>query len=316
MSRGSQHEQYMKLALEQAEAAARLGEVPVGAVLVHDGNVVARAHNRREIAQDPLAHAEILCLSRAAKAMETWRLTGATLYVTLEPCPMCAGALINARVDRVVYGCADPKAGAVRTLYALCEDPRLNHRVEVVRGVLSEQCSAILSEFFAQLRARSAHGKGKKPPAPDRPTGKNPAIFTTAPPPREREEPAPAPEPAHVSSRPPAAPPRAPRAPVAPRAPARAAATRPQEPRLIPVEEVTQDKLEVTIDEPPGERGGPDDSSGDTLGWLTDELPEPGQEQGKTMGWIPGQRGVDPSSTRDYPPSVNDEGESRRPDKK
>ena len=162
MARSTEYEKYMELALEQAEAAARLGEVPVGAVIVHDGNVIARAHNRREIAQDPLAHAEILCLSRAAKALGTWRLSGAAMYVTLEPCPMCAGALINARVDKLIYGCSDPKAGAVRTLYALCEDPRLNHRVEVVRGVLSERCAGLLSEFFAKLRARAPTVPGKK----------------------------------------------------------------------------------------------------------------------------------------------------------
>ena len=145
-------ERFMELALEQAAAAARWAEVPVGAVVVHEGQVVGQGHNRRELDQDPLAHAELLALRQAARHLGSWRLSGCTLYVTLEPCPMCAGALINARVERLVYGCADPKAGAVRTLFALCEDPRLNHRLEVTRGVLAGRCSGILSEFFSALR--------------------------------------------------------------------------------------------------------------------------------------------------------------------
>jgi len=145
----------MTLSLEQARRAAELGEVPVGAVVVDaDGQVIGAAHNRRELDQDPLAHAEILALGQAARALGSWRLVGATLYVTLEPCVMCAGALVNARVSRLVYGCEDPKAGAVRTLYAICEDPRLNHRVQVVRGIEAERCAAALREFFAALRER------------------------------------------------------------------------------------------------------------------------------------------------------------------
>lgn len=145
----------MALALEQASQAAGLGEVPVGAVVVDaEGQVVGAAHNRRELDQDPLAHAEILAMGQAARALGSWRLVGTTLYVTLEPCVMCAGALVNARVCRLVYGCEDPKAGAVRTLYAVCEDPRLNHRVQVVRGVEAERCAAVLREFFAALRER------------------------------------------------------------------------------------------------------------------------------------------------------------------
>jgi tRNA(adenine34) deaminase len=143
---------FMELALEQAAAAAAWAEVPVGAVVVHRGQVVGRGHNRRELDQDPLAHAELLALRQAARHLGRWRLCGCSLYVTLEPCPMCAGALVNARVERLVYGCADPKAGAVRTLYALCEDPRLNHRVAVLGGVLAERCSAVLSGFFRDLR--------------------------------------------------------------------------------------------------------------------------------------------------------------------
>jgi len=147
-----EHEQFMELALEQARQAARDGEVPVGAVVVHEGRVIAAAHNQRELDQQPTAHAEMLALGQAARALGSWRLVGTTLYVTLEPCPMCAGALVNARVDRLVYGCEDPKAGAVRTLYALCEDPRLNHQVEVVRHVKSGACGALLKAFFAALR--------------------------------------------------------------------------------------------------------------------------------------------------------------------
>jgi len=117
--------------------------------------VVGQAHNRRELDQDPLAHAEILALGQAARALGSWRLVGTTLYVTLEPCAMCAGALVNARVERLVYGCDDPKAGAVRSLYTLCEDGRLNHRLEVVAGVEAEACAELLRSFFAALRART-----------------------------------------------------------------------------------------------------------------------------------------------------------------
>ena len=145
----------MKAALEQAESAARLGEVPVGAVVVKDGKIIAQAHNRRELAQDPMAHAEILALSRAAKILDSWRLCGCSLYVTLEPCPMCAGALVNARVDNLIYGCLDPKAGAVRSLYTVCDDPRLNHRLQVTGGVMAHECALRLSTFFKELRAKS-----------------------------------------------------------------------------------------------------------------------------------------------------------------
>jgi tRNA(adenine34) deaminase len=147
------HRRMMALALSQARLAAELGEVPVGAVIVDPaGQVIAQSHNRREIDQDPLAHAEILAIRQAASVLRSWRLIDTTLYVTLEPCPMCAGAIVNARIPLVVYGCDDPKAGAVRTLYALLEDPRLNHRAEVIKGVLAEEAAALLKEFFARLR--------------------------------------------------------------------------------------------------------------------------------------------------------------------
>jgi len=143
----------MGLALEQAQQASAQGEVPVGAVAVSaEGQIVGRAHNRRALDQDPLAHAEILALQQAARSLGSWRLVGVTLYVTLEPCTMCAGALVNSRIQRLVYGCDDPRAGAVRSLYAVCEDPRLNHRVEVVRGVEAEACASLLRAFFASRR--------------------------------------------------------------------------------------------------------------------------------------------------------------------
>jgi tRNA(adenine34) deaminase len=147
-------EKWMRLALEEAEQAALWGEVPVGAVVVgREGEILGRGRNRREEDDDPVAHAEIEALRQAAKRAGTWRLSNATLFVTLEPCPMCAGALVNARIERVVYGCDDPKAGALRSLYTLGQDARLNHRFEVKSGVLAAQCARILSDFFAALRA-------------------------------------------------------------------------------------------------------------------------------------------------------------------
>ena len=143
----------MRLALQAAEEAAGRGEVPVGAVAVVDGAVVAVAGNQRETRQDPTAHAEIVVLRAAAAALGTWRLSSMTLYVTLEPCPMCAGALVAARVGRLVFGAPDPKAGACGSLYNLCADPRLNHELPVAAGVLREECSAQLSDWFASRRA-------------------------------------------------------------------------------------------------------------------------------------------------------------------
>ena len=145
-------EQYMRAAIAEAESAAQLGEVPVGAVVVVDGRIVGRGGNRREGAADPTAHAEMIAIRQAAQAVGGWRLVGATLYVTQEPCPMCAGAIVNARVDRVVFGCDNPKAGAVKTLYRLLEDPRLNHRVSVEQSPLAGECGALLTRFFSELR--------------------------------------------------------------------------------------------------------------------------------------------------------------------
>ena len=147
-----QHEQWMARAIAEAQAAAAHDDVPIGAVVVVDGEVVASAHNRREVDADPTAHAEILALREAAGMRGHWRLDGATLYVTLEPCAMCAGALVLARLDRVVFGADDPKAGAVGALWDIPRDPRLNHTVEVVRGVEAETCSRLLTDFFAARR--------------------------------------------------------------------------------------------------------------------------------------------------------------------
>ncbi len=146
----------MALALEEAQLAGAGGDVPVGAIVVRDGHVVAQAHNEREQLSDPTAHAEILSLRSAASVLRSWRLDGATVYVTLEPCPMCAGALVAARVHRVVFGASDPKAGACGSLYNLCVDPRLNHEVLVSPGVLAEQAALLLAEFFDGRRPRSA----------------------------------------------------------------------------------------------------------------------------------------------------------------
>ena len=144
----------MQIALEEARLAAQKGEVPVGAVVVKDGQVIAKAHNLRELSQDPTAHAELLALRQAAETLQSWRLSGCSLYVTLEPCPMCAGALVNSRVDRVVFGASDPKAGAAHSLYELLSDARLNHRCDVVGGPLAAESSALLKAFFAELRKR------------------------------------------------------------------------------------------------------------------------------------------------------------------
>ena len=145
----------MSLALDQARAALAHDEVPIGAVLYHlpTRNVIGQAHNRRILDSDPTAHAELLAIRQGAQVLGDWRLTDTILAVTLEPCPMCAGAIVNARVPRLVYGCTDPKAGAVDTLYHLCTDPKLNHRVEVKAGVMAGECAALLTSFFAAKRA-------------------------------------------------------------------------------------------------------------------------------------------------------------------
>ncbi|HEY7628374.1 MAG TPA: tRNA adenosine(34) deaminase TadA [Ilumatobacteraceae bacterium] len=142
----------MRLALEQAAAALDHGDVPIGAVIVRDGQVIAARHNERELTGDPTAHAEILAIGDAARVVGHWRLVDCTMYVTLEPCVMCAGALVNARVARLVFAATDPKAGAVESLYEVCTDARLNHRLPVVAGLRAEQSAELLRTFFAERR--------------------------------------------------------------------------------------------------------------------------------------------------------------------
>ena len=149
---GMDDERWMSEAITQARLAGRLGEVPVGAVIVRDGAIIARAGNRREADGDPLAHAEVLAVREAARHVGNWRLEGCTLYVTLEPCAMCAGALVLARIETLVFGAHDPKAGFCGSLGDLVRDPRLNHRLEVRHGILEETCSSLLKDFFAALR--------------------------------------------------------------------------------------------------------------------------------------------------------------------
>jgi tRNA(adenine34) deaminase len=148
----TQHDRWMRLALEEARAAAAEDEVPVGAIVVAAGRIVASAHNQREQLEDPTAHAEMIALTQAAAALGSWRLEGCALYVTLEPCPMCAGAILQARVPVVIWGAPDPKAGAVESLYKLFEDPRLNHRVDHTGHIMADECGRILSDFFREKR--------------------------------------------------------------------------------------------------------------------------------------------------------------------
>ena len=148
-------EMWMREAIAQAQLALQADEVPIGAIVVHEptNEVIGRGHNRRQLDADPTAHAEILAMREAAKNIGDWRLIDCVMIVTLEPCPMCAGAMVNARIPRLIYGCPDPKAGAVRTLYRLCEDARLNHQVAVQEGVLADECAELLRSFFRTQRA-------------------------------------------------------------------------------------------------------------------------------------------------------------------
>ncbi|MCG3083086.1 tRNA adenosine(34) deaminase TadA [Anoxybacillus sp. LAT_35] len=152
-------EYYMHLAIEEAKKAEKIGEVPIGAVIVYNDQVIARAHNLRERDQRSIAHAELLAIDEACKKLGTWRLEQATLYVTLEPCAMCAGAIVLSRIKRVVFGASDPKGGCAGTLMNLLQEPRFNHQSEVVSGVLADQCGYMLSEFFRQLRQRKKEEK-------------------------------------------------------------------------------------------------------------------------------------------------------------
>lgn len=150
---------FMQAALQEAETAAKLGEVPIGAVVVHDGEIIARGHNLRETSNDPTTHAELIAIRAAAEKIGHWRLLDCTLYVTLEPCVMCMGATILARIPRLVYACRDPKAGAVGSIYDFSQDERFNHRVEVVEGILETECSELLSGFFKDLREKKKAAK-------------------------------------------------------------------------------------------------------------------------------------------------------------
>ena len=149
-------EKYMRLAIEQAQIAQEKGDVPIGSVIVYRNQIIGKAYNQREQLKDPTAHAEIIALTQAAAFLESWRLHDCTIYVTLEPCPMCAGALVLARLDRLVYGCDDPKAGACGSLFNIVQDERLNHRLEITSGVLADNCSKLLQDFFQQRRSENA----------------------------------------------------------------------------------------------------------------------------------------------------------------
>jgi len=149
------HDKYMQEAIREAYKALEIGEVPIGAVVVRDGEIIGRGYNQRETLGDPTAHAEMLAIREAAQYLGSWRLTGTTLYVTLEPCPMCAGAIVNARISELVYGASDPKAGAVSSLMNLVQDERLNHSVgEVIAGIREQECAELLRSFFKALRQR------------------------------------------------------------------------------------------------------------------------------------------------------------------
>lgn len=154
MQTKAHHAVHMRKALALAQEAADRGEVPVGAVILQGSKIIGSGCNGREQDHDPTGHAEIQAIRQAAELLGSFRLENTRLYVTLEPCPMCAGAIVNARIPEVIFGCRDPKAGAVRTLYALLEDPRLNHRCAVVEGILADECAQVLSDFFSKLRKK------------------------------------------------------------------------------------------------------------------------------------------------------------------
>ncbi|WCK54598.1 tRNA adenosine(34) deaminase TadA [Aneurinibacillus sp. Ricciae_BoGa-3] len=145
---------YMAIAIEEAKKAAAIGEVPIGAIIVRNGEIVGSGYNKRETARDPLAHAELMAIKKASESLGGWRLLDTTLYVTLEPCPMCSGAIVQARIPRIVYGAMDPKAGCAGSLMNLLQDPRFNHQVEITQGVMEEECGLLLKDFFRALREK------------------------------------------------------------------------------------------------------------------------------------------------------------------
>lgn len=153
---------FMRVALNQALEAYEQGEVPVGAVVVKDGQIIGRGHNLRETLQDPTAHAEMFALTAAAESVQAWRLDGCDIYVTLEPCPMCAGAIVNSRIRRVVFGASDPKAGACGTLFNVVQDSRLNHRAELSPGVMADECGELLKSFFRECREGTIKRRGRR----------------------------------------------------------------------------------------------------------------------------------------------------------
>ena len=156
MSISKEDERFMRAAIKAAAIAEENGDVPIGAVIVYENQIIGKAYNQREQLQDPTAHAEIIALTQAAAAIGSWRLEGCTIYVTLEPCPMCAGALVLSRMDRLIFGCDDSKAGACKSLYNIVQDERLNHRLEVTSGVLREECSRLLQDFFQKRRTENS----------------------------------------------------------------------------------------------------------------------------------------------------------------
>lgn len=159
MNSEKDNQQFMLAAIAQAGIAEDNGDVPIGAVIVYENQIIAKGCNQREQLADPTAHAEIIALTAASAALESWRLEGCTMYVTLEPCPMCAGALVLSRMDRLVYGCDDPKTGAVKSLYNIVTDQRLNHQLEVTAGVLDADCASLLQKFFAKRRAENKNDR-------------------------------------------------------------------------------------------------------------------------------------------------------------
>lgn len=159
MNANREEQRFMRVAIEAARIASDNGDVPIGAVIVYQDRIIGKAYNQREQLNDPTAHAEIIALTQAAATLESWRLNGCTMYVTLEPCPMCAGALVLGRLDRLVYGCDDPKTGACKSLYNIVQDGRLNHKVQVTSGVMEEQCRQQLQEFFARRRQENKNGQ-------------------------------------------------------------------------------------------------------------------------------------------------------------
>lgn len=167
MERLSEDNKYMQMAIDEAKKAESLGEVPIGAVIVRNDEVIARAHNLREITQNAVTHAELSAIQNACAVVDSWRLEETTLYVTLEPCPMCAGAILQSRIPRVVYGARDPKGGAVHSLYELLNDSRLNHECEVAEGILGEECGVMLTSFFKALRDKKKQMKKEAKPEVD-----------------------------------------------------------------------------------------------------------------------------------------------------